>query len=98
MPNGCQSTCPFPFQVSFLLPSLISSMVSTYSPISTFLPFSSEALFVVGVVLLMSFMFEHWKYFFESSSTSAKSRICVLSPVKATDDPLVTTGFMRMAI
>ena len=70
-------------------------MVSWYSPMAMVLPFRSEALALVGVVLVMSTMLEHWKYFFDSSSMRAKSLMWVLSPMKATDEPLVTTGLMR---
>ena len=73
VPRGFHSTFPFPSQVSAFLPDFISSIVSKYSPMEMVFPLRSSALAVVGVSLSISTIFEHWKYFFVSASTNAKS-------------------------
>ena len=73
VPSGFHSTLPFPSQVSAFFPAFISSIVSRYSPIDIVFPLSSSAFAVVGVSLSISTIFEHWKYFFVSASTNAKS-------------------------
>ena len=72
-------------------------MVSSYSPTPMTLFFRSETFFLVGLVLSMTVVAEHWKRLRVRRSMMAKSTL-FFSPSQLTDFSLVHVGVTRSTI